>query len=276
MTFSLLFYRKNCKTYSGFGLWVLSTFTIAVAYVSVLLLGMMPELLGIIITNVAIVLAVVFRLDGTARFIQSEKIAKGFYLLPVLIIPIAGYFYLVNNDLAMRNLFYSMIVLIISCIIAFKLYKNSNPENRRLYLTGAALFFIYSLLISGRAIFWILNPQDGIFIAGKLHQFYFLGTLIFEIGAGIFFLMINNQRLETELLTARNNLQILVEKLEKSVSEVRSLSGIIPICMHCKGIRDDKGYWNKLEKFIAQHSEAKFSHGICDKCLEKYYPEAKE
>jgi ferritin len=59
-------------------------------------------------------------------------------------------------------------------------------------------------------------------------------------------------------------------KLEE---ELRVLKGIIPICMHCKGIRDDKGYWNQLEKYISEHSEVKFSHGICDKCLKKYHPE---
>jgi len=59
-------------------------------------------------------------------------------------------------------------------------------------------------------------------------------------------------------------------KLEE---ELRILKGIIPICMHCKEIRDDKGYWNQLEKYISEHSEVQFSHGICDKCLKKYYPE---
>lgn len=59
-------------------------------------------------------------------------------------------------------------------------------------------------------------------------------------------------------------------KLEE---ELRVLKGIIPICMHCKEIRDDKGYWNQLEKYISEHSDVKFSHGICDKCLKKYHPE---
>lgn len=62
------------------------------------------------------------------------------------------------------------------------------------------------------------------------------------------------------------------EDLEKALSEIKTLSGIVPICMHCKGIRDDQGYWNKLEKYISERSDAQFSHGICDKCIEKYYP----
>ena len=58
--------------------------------------------------------------------------------------------------------------------------------------------------------------------------------------------------------------------------EIQTLKGIIPICMHCKEIRDDKGYWNRLEKYISTHSEAEFSHSICETCLEKYYPDEED
>ncbi|MBF0231102.1 MAG: hypothetical protein HQK63_16150 [Desulfamplus sp.] len=51
------------------------------------------------------------------------------------------------------------------------------------------------------------------------------------------------------------------------------LGGIILMCMHCKEIRDDKGYWHQLEKFITEHSESRFSHGICPDCIKKFYPE---
>jgi GAF domain-containing protein len=74
-------------------------------------------------------------------------------------------------------------------------------------------------------------------------------------------------------------LELLSEKtesLEKALSEIKTLKGIVPICMHCKGIRDDKGYWNQLEKYITEHTEAVLSHGICEKCLEKYYPNHNE
>ncbi len=55
---------------------------------------------------------------------------------------------------------------------------------------------------------------------------------------------------------------------QKAEAEIKVLQGIIPICMYCKEIRDDKGYWSQLEGYISQHSEAQFSHGICEKCLE--------
>ncbi|MFH1216811.1 MAG: PAS domain S-box protein [Pseudomonadota bacterium] len=65
----------------------------------------------------------------------------------------------------------------------------------------------------------------------------------------------------------------LISELQDALAQVKTLSGIVPICMHCKNIRDDKGYWTRVENFVAQHSEAKFSHGICDQCLKVHYPE---
>jgi len=63
-----------------------------------------------------------------------------------------------------------------------------------------------------------------------------------------------------------------ITPLKKAQEEIKTLKGIIPICQHCKGIRDDNGYWIQLEKYISEHSAAEFSHGICDKCLKKHYP----
>ena len=75
---------------------------------------------------------------------------------------------------------------------------------------------------------------------------------------------------QEELEEYKDKLEALVEK---RTDEVKNLSGLLPICMHCKNIRDDDGYWNKLESYIQSHSMAEFSHGICESCLEKYYPE---
>jgi len=65
----------------------------------------------------------------------------------------------------------------------------------------------------------------------------------------------------------------LISKLQSAVSEVRTLSGLLPICASCKKIRDDNGYWQQIESYIQQHSEAQFSHGICPSCLRVLYPE---
>ncbi len=65
----------------------------------------------------------------------------------------------------------------------------------------------------------------------------------------------------------------LYEKIiEKNVTDIKILRGLIPICSVCKKIRDDRGYWNNLEKYIREHSDATFTHGICDECADIHYP----
>lgn len=63
----------------------------------------------------------------------------------------------------------------------------------------------------------------------------------------------------------------LVEELTLAISSIRTLRGLLPICSHCKKIRNDKGYWEQIETYISKHSEAEFTHGLCPECTEKYY-----
>lgn len=71
---------------------------------------------------------------------------------------------------------------------------------------------------------------------------------------------------EKALLNEKNNLQ-------EALNEIKTLRGIIPICSYCKKLRNDEGMWQRIEKYIYEHSEAKFSHGICPDCMKEHYPE---
>lgn len=72
---------------------------------------------------------------------------------------------------------------------------------------------------------------------------------------------------------AEKQKEAVIENLEEALAEVNNLSGLLPICSHCKKIRDDSGYWKQIEAYIEEHSEAQFSHGICQECARKYYPD---
>jgi hypothetical protein len=65
----------------------------------------------------------------------------------------------------------------------------------------------------------------------------------------------------------------LITELQAALANVKTLTGLIPICASCKKIRDDQGYWTQLETYLKQHSEAEFSHGLCLDCMRKLYPE---
>jgi hypothetical protein len=64
-----------------------------------------------------------------------------------------------------------------------------------------------------------------------------------------------------------------ISRLQEALNDIKTLKGFLPICANCKKIRDDQGYWNQVEKYISDHSEAKFTHGICPKCAKKLYPD---
>lgn len=64
-----------------------------------------------------------------------------------------------------------------------------------------------------------------------------------------------------------------ITSLRRALAEVKTLRGFLPICCHCKNVRDDKGYWRKVESYVQEHSEAAFSHGVCPDCARKYYPD---
>jgi len=65
----------------------------------------------------------------------------------------------------------------------------------------------------------------------------------------------------------------LIGSLKQALQEVKTLRGILPTCCYCKDIRDEEGHWHHLELYIQRHSEAQFSHGICDVCMKKHHPE---
>jgi CheY-like chemotaxis protein len=64
-------------------------------------------------------------------------------------------------------------------------------------------------------------------------------------------------------------------ELQKASDQIKTLRGIVPICAKCKKIRDDQGYWEQVEVYVRDHTEAQFTHGICPECMEQCYPEFK-
>lgn len=72
------------------------------------------------------------------------------------------------------------------------------------------------------------------------------------------------------IVELQSNLADYVRELEDALAQIKQLHGLLPICSYCKKIRDDRNYWRQVEDYVAEHSEAQFSHGICPDCYEKY------
>jgi len=77
----------------------------------------------------------------------------------------------------------------------------------------------------------------------------------------------------SERKAAEREREKLIDDLRTALSEVKTLRGLIPICASCSKVRDDEGYWNRIEVYIRDHSDAQLTHGLCPECVDRLYPD---
>jgi hypothetical protein len=123
-----------------------------------------------------------------------------------------------------------------------------------------------SIIISSLSVLTIATTD---FMAGKKYPYFFVELWNLLMYLGFFAVYAVVLSLVKADLDER---KMLLEEIQKALSEVKLLSGLLPICASCKKIRDDKGYWKRIETYISAHSEAQFTHGICPECAKRLYP----
>lgn len=119
--------------------------------------------------------------------------------------------------------------------------------SNELLIIGAIDSFFVSLIVAGFVIFFILKLKG---------------------------METENRQLHLDLTAIRKMEQekeALIAELQEALQEVKKLSGLLPICSSCKNIRDDTGYWNQIETYLKEHTDAEFSHSICPDCSQKLY-----
>jgi hypothetical protein len=152
------------------------------------------------------------------------------------------------------------------------------------YLTGLEfrmeIFYLAPILY----VTWFVDKKSGILLsaislitilcsdilAGKNYELSFIE--IWNSAMYLAFFVVATlllSRLKSTLLLRAG----LIADLERALSEVKELTGILPICANCKKIRDDEGYWHDVAVYIRDHTNAEFTHSLCKACAEKLYPE---
>jgi sensor domain CHASE-containing protein len=135
-----------------------------------------------------------------------------------------------------------------------------SPIYKKMAIIGCLSLLIYFIILLG---FWFLMKP----LAGKI----LMHTDELEKR-----IRDKTDSLEKEIAERKNaesEKEKMISELQAAMREIKTLSGMLPICSNCKNIRDDKGYWNRIEAYISEHSDAQFSHGLCPDCAKKLYPE---
>jgi len=130
----------------------------------------------------------------------------------------------------------------------------------------------------GRVVLSSDATESYLVLEANLHKniiLALLGFIVIEILLWLA-LQLTAWKLERMVEAGRVELEEKNRNLEIALDEVKTLSGLVPICSYCKKIRDDDGYWNRLEHYIETNTEAQFSHGICDECVDEHFPGARD
>jgi hypothetical protein len=246
--------------------------------------------------NLVMFLGIIFlTLLGTLAFIQSNCLlgAADFLFCSLLI---ALFIFLRKRR---KHLLVSIIAIVMGGVFFFFLIASGGVENTAfvwvftyplisLFLLGARWGTVASLLLLCLAIM--------VFVLGDYVNFFstYSPNLIMRVIPAYIMIYlfafvkeksreIVQNRLEKSNLELENNIEVLektnkekeqlLSDLKTSTQQIKLLQGILPICTNCKKIRDDKGYWQQVEVYIRDHSDAVFSHGLCPECRAKLYPD---
>jgi len=125
----------------------------------------------------------------------------------------------------------------------------------------------------------IINGKDEVTVESAKYKTrkgtttFIISSRPFRDAAGNLIGIVESFQNISDRIMAENAKAELIDDLQEALDKVNVLGGLLPICASCKKIRDDKGYWNQIEIYIRDHSEAEFSHGICPDCAKELYPE---
>jgi len=175
---------------------------------------------------------------------------------------------------------YIICLILLSCmVLLYRRREHFAPHIHRL------LFFsLFCTIVSELAFTFYVSNYGISNLVGhyfKIFSFYAIYKAVIETGIrnpyDLIFKEITsaNSLLEKEIQARRlseKEREALIENLQTALSQVKKLSGLLPICSHCKKVRDDQGNWGDIDAYIARHTEAVPSHGICRECAAKHYP----
>lgn len=137
------------------------------------------------------------------------------------------------------------------------------------FFAGRTRLYVLGLcLLNAEALVWIEFHRPGWIVAfatlaDRRVELYAGAVTSTLMGAVVIWTVVSSYRIEHARLQSAN------ERLQHTLDEVRTLEGLLPICAWCKKIRDDEGYWQRIDKYVTEHTAATFTHGICPECESK-------
>lgn len=223
--------------------------------------GTLPLFWTSLVANSLIAAGFWIGLNGIEAFVGARPSRRLPLLAFLLFLALHTYGLYIQPDIHFRALNLSWFSILLSILSARRLLQPPRPDMLRFTRLTGLIYLAYAFVLILRTV--IILTERGLqqhYLSSNTYESAFF--IIFQI-AYIFM---------TFFLLVMVNKRLVLDK-EQALADVRTLSGLLPICSNCKNIRDDQGYWKQIEDYLHTHSDARFSHSICPACAKKLYPE---
>ena len=202
---------------------------------------------------------------GVLRFLERPVPDRMLMAVVGAVVVESQVFHLVSDNPSIRYVCFSMASAGLFLAAALALVRHHRPVVRSGALVLGVVFGVAGGWMVLRAGVSAVTPIDvngtpPSVVGAATYLLAFASSTAWTFG----FLMLDNQRLQGE--QADTNASLL-----QALEQVKTLRGILPICSHCKKIRNDAGAWQRVEAYVTEHTDATFTHGICHDCVDRYY-----
>ena len=270
LTLIMVLFLRAHREHAGFARWTAASAMVSLSFLFSGLRDLIPMVVSVIGVNLGALAATPMYLDGTRRFFGLDPRTRGWYAGATAAFAASMYCLFVWDDIVARTM-----ILMVACALPLAatavLALRRRPSRRSVLGTALALqLLLITAAMLARAV-WVTRQSEFSMLSESPAQYLFFGgTLVLHMGIIITFVLMTTERVAEQLSGAGVELAARVEQLERTLGEVKTLRGLLPICASCKRIRDDGGAWIQMEVYVRDRSQAEFSHGLCPECLPKY------
>ena len=273
MAMTMAVFQFSRKTYPGFGFWIWGVALNGLTYIGLVLRGTIPLELSVFLTNTFWALTGLLFLDGLRRFLGFAKLPAWIYAVPLVVaIHAVATFYYFDSG-AWRSLVLSVVFSITHGLTAWLSLREYFKIKSVFLLILGLETSLATLVIMCRAFLNLTVANFEFMVSLDSELFFFIAFVVLELVICFSFILLNAEWFERDLLITQSALKSNVQELEKTLAEIKTLKGLLPICSSCKKIRDDSNNWVQMEVYVRDRTDADFSHGICPDCVRKLYPD---
>lgn len=271
----------NARNQRCLAIWSSGFLLVALGYLLLWTRGTMPDFISIVAANGLVITGGFALIRGIDLFLGLRNVSWQLVVAAGITLSLLAFYTYVQPSMTARIGVVSVALGVFAFVGAWRLFVHVAPGLRGPQSFVAVLLVLHGLIMTYRIAASLTSTFEvNLFEPSAVMTVSLLDFLLLFPCVGLGMLSMVHTRaasaLELENSLRRGSeerLRQTAQDLERALADIKTLKGVIPICMYCKKIRDDLGAWKQLEVYISMHSDAEFSHGVCPECVRQVHPD---